>query len=155
MFSRLDHDTKAVLFPKDWADGLKQILLNIYGEKCIKDEKTFEVFGFSYPNEVLLIISYVGLDKFETPVTLFLSSDLTEKTATDKIMNTMFDSAGVFFDSYFATKETEDEIWDDYVLDWQDAEFGSDKIFYKVTRENVMLTMEADLLLGHMADDDL
>jgi hypothetical protein len=153
MFSRLDHDTKAVLFPKDWADGLKQILLNIYGERCIKDEKSFEVFGFSYPNEVLLIISYVGLDKFETPVTLFLSSDLTLKTASDKIMDTMFDSAGVFFDSYFAAEENEDEIWDDYVLDWQDAEFGSDKIFYKVTRENVMLTMEANLILGDMDDE--
>lgn len=153
MFSRLDHESKAVLFPKDWADGLKQILLNIYGERCIKDEKTFEIFGFSYPNEVLLIISYVGLDKFETPVTLFLSSDLTLKTATDKIMDTMFDSAGIFFDSYFATEENEDEIWDDYVLDWQDAEFGSDKIFYKVTRENVMLTMEANLILGDMDDD--
>jgi len=153
MFSRQDHESKAVLFPKDWADGLKQILLNIYGEQAIKSERTFEIFGFSYPSEVLLIISYVGLDKFEAPVTLFLSSDLDDKTATDKIMNTMFDSAGVFFDSYFATEETEDEIWDDYVLDWQDAEFGSDKIFYKVTRENVMLTMEADLLLGHMADD--
>jgi hypothetical protein len=154
MFSRLDHESKAVLFPKDWADGLKQILLNIYGERCIKDEKTFEIFGFSYPNEVLLIISYVGLDKFETPVTLFLSSDLTLKTATDKIMDTMFDSAGVFFDSYFATEESEDEIWDDYVLDWQDAEFGSDKIFYMVTRENVMLTMEANLILGDLADDE-
>lgn len=153
MFSRLDHESKAVLFPKDWADGLKQILLNIYGERCIKDEKTFEVFGFSYPNEVLLIISYVGLDKFETPVTLFLSSDLDLKTATDKIMDTMFDSAGVFFDSYFATEENEDEIWDDYVLDWQDAEFGSDKIFYMVTRENVMLTMEANLILGDLADE--
>lgn len=152
MFSRLDHETKAVLFPKDWADGLKQILLNIYGERCIKDERTFEIFGFSYPNEVLLIISYVGLDKFESPVTLFLSSDLTLKTATDKIMDTMFDSAGVFFDSYFATEETEDEIWDDYVLDWQDAEFGSDKIFYMVTRENVMLTMEANLILGDMPE---
>lgn len=152
MFSRLDHETKAVLFPKDWADGLKQILLNIYGERCIKDEKTFEVFGFSYPNEVLLIISYVGLDKFETPVTLFLSSDLTLKTATDKIMDTMFDSAGIFFDSYFATEESDDEIWDDYVLDWQDAEFGSDKIFYMVTRENVMLTMEANLILGDMPE---
>ena len=154
MFSRLDHETKAVLFPKDWADGLKQILLNIYGERCIKDEKTFEVFGFSYPNEVLLIISYVGLDKFESPVTLFLSSDLSLKTASDKIMDTMFDSAGVFFDSYFATEENEDEIWDDYVLYWKDDEFGRDKILYKVTRENVMLTMEANLILGSMPDDE-
>lgn len=150
MFSRLDQESQAVLFPKDWADGLKQILLSIYGEQCIKDEKTFEIFGFSYPNEVLLIISYVGLDKFSTPVTIFLSSDLTNKTNTDKIMDTMFDSAGVFFDSYFAKEENEDEIWDDYVLDWQDAEFGADKIFYKVTRENVGLSMQADMLLGEV-----
>lgn len=148
MFSRLDHDIPAVLFPKDWADGLKQILLNIYGEYCIKEDKTFEVFGFSYPNEALLIISFVGLDKFETPITLFLSSDLAENINSDKVMDTMFDSAGIFFDSYFATNENVDEIWDDYVLDWQDAEFGSDKIFYKVTRENVALSMQADLLLG-------
>ncbi len=155
MFSRLTHDTQAVLFPKDWADGLKQILLNIYGEQCIKDDKTFEVYGFSYPNEVLLIISYAGLDKFVAPVTLFLSSDLDSKTKSDKIMDTMFDSAGVFFDSYFATQgEDNDEIWEDYVLDWQDAEFGSDKIFYKVTRENVGLSMQADLLLGPEFDDN-
>ena len=39
------------------------------------------------------------------------------------------------------------------VFNRQDAEFGSDKIFYKVTRENVMLTMEANLILGDMDDD--
>lgn len=150
MFSRLDHDTPAVLFPKDWADGLKQILLNIYGEQCIKNDKTFEVYGFSYPTEVLLVLSYTGLDKFETPITLFLSSDLSNKTNTNKIMDTLFDNAGVFFDSYFATEENADEIWDDYVLDWQDSDFGSEKFYYKVTRENVGLSMQADLLLGEM-----
>ena len=150
MFSRLDHDTTAVLFPKDWAEGLKQILLNIYGEKCIKDEKTFEVYGFSYSSEVLLIISYVGLDKFETPTTLFVSADLDEKTDSDKIMDTMFDSAGVFFDSFFAQDEDSEEIWDEYVLDWEETEFGKEKLFYKVTRENVGLSMQADLLLGEL-----
>lgn len=148
MFSRKDHEIKAVLFPKEWADGLKQILLNIYGDKCIKDEKTFEIFGFSYPNEVILIISYTGLDKFEAPLTLFLSSDLTTETETDKVMDRMFDSAGIFFDQYFATEENEDEIWDEYILDWDEAEFGNEKLFYKVTRENVALSMQADLLLG-------
>jgi hypothetical protein len=148
MFSRLNHETQAVLFPKDWSEGLKQILLNIYGEHCIKFEKTFDVYGFSYPSEVLLIISYVGLDKFETPVTLFVSTDLDAKTDSAKIMDTMFDSAGVFFDSYFAQEEDSEEIWDEYVLDWEESEFGKEKIFYKVTRENVGLSMQADLLLG-------
>lgn len=150
MFSRLDHEIPAVYFPKDWAEGLKQILLNIYGEKCIQNEKTFEIYGFSYPTEALLIISYVGLDKFETPVSLFISSDLTDKTDTDKIMDNMFDSAGVFFDQYFSAEENNDSdaIWDDYVLDWEESEFSGEKLFYKVTRENISLTMEANALLG-------
>ena len=150
MFSRLDHEIPAVYFPKDWAEGLKQILLNIYGEKCIQNEKTFEIYGFSYPTEALLIISYVGLDKFETPVSLFISSDLTDKTDTDKTMDNMFDSAGVFFDQYFSAEENNDSdvIWDDYVLDWEESEFSGEKLFYKVTRESISLTMEANALLG-------
>lgn len=148
MFSRLDHDIAAVLFPKDWAEGLKQILLNIYGDKCLKDEKTFEVYGFSYPNEVLMIVSYVGLDKFISPVTLFLSADLDEKTKTDAVINDMFDSVGIFLDSYFAKEENDNEIWDDYVLDWEETEFNNQNFFYKITRENIGLSIEADLLLG-------
>lgn len=148
MFARLDHDIPPVLFPKDWAESLKQILLKIYGEKCIKDDKTFEVYGFSYPSEVLLIISYVGLDKFVTPVTIFLSADLSEKTKSEEIMNDMFDSVGVFFDTYFAQNEDSAEFWDEYVLDWQEAEYNNQKFFYKVTRENIALTMQADDLLN-------
>lgn len=148
MFSRLDHEIAAVLFPKDWAEGLKQILLNIYGDKCLKEEKTFEVYGFSYPNEVLMIVSYVGLDKFIAPVTIFLSADLNEATKTDAVINDMFDSVGVFFDAFFAKEETSDEIWDDYVLDWEETEFNKQNFYYKVTRENIGLSIEADLLLG-------
>lgn len=149
MFSRLDHDIAAVLFPKDWAEGLKQILLNIYGDKCLKDDKSFEVYGFSYPNEVLMIVSYVGMDQFIAPVTLFLSADLEQKTNTDDIINDMFDSVGIFFDTYFAAQESDsDEIWDDYVLDWEETEFNKQNFYYKVTRENIGLTIQADLLLG-------
>jgi hypothetical protein len=148
MFSRHDHDIAAVLFPKDWAEGLKQILLNIYGDKCLKDDKTFEVYGFSYPNEVLMIISYTGLDKFISPITLFLSANLDDKTKTDEILNDMFDSVGVFFDAYFTKEENSEEIWDDYVLDWDETEFNKLIFFYKVTRENIGLSIEANLLLG-------
>lgn len=151
MFSRLDHEIKPVQFPKDWADGLKQVLLNIYGEQVIKEEKTFEIYGFSWPKEVLLIVSYVGLDKFETPVTLFISADLTEKTNSEKMINNMFDCAGVFFDSYFAGQkdlEENEEAFDDYIHVWDETDFHGQKLFYRVNRENVSLTMQADLLLG-------
>lgn len=153
MFSRLEHDLRAVLFPKEWAEGLKQVLLNIYGEQAIKDDKTFEVYGFSYPSEALLIISYVGLDKFETPLTFFISADLTKSSDSKKIVNTMFDCAGAFFDSFFAGQSSDEaaeevEIFDDYMVNWEETDFHGEKLFYRITRENVALTMQADLLLG-------
>ncbi len=150
MFSRLDHDIPAVLFPKDWAESLKQILLNIYGDKCLKDDKTFEVYGFSYPNEVLMIVSYVGLDKNVLPLTLSVSADLTSETKTNEIQNDMFDFVGVFFDEYFAKTEhsDEDEIFEEFVLDWDEVEFNQKNFFVKINRENIALTMAADALLG-------
>ena len=155
MFSRLDHDIPAVLFPQDWAESLKQILLNIYGDKCLRDDKTFEVYGFSFPTEVLLIVSYAGLDKNIAPISFFVSADLDNKTKSDELMDDMFDAVGVFFDSYFAHEENQDaesddeiEPWEDYVLDWEETEFNGKKFFTKVTRENIGLSIQADLLLG-------
>jgi hypothetical protein len=148
MFSRLDHDIPAVLFPKDWAESLKQILLNIYGDKCLKDDRTFEVYGFSYPNEVLMIVSFVGMDKNVLPVTINVSADLNNETKTNEIQDDMFDFVGVFFDNFFAQEENEDEIFEDFVLDWEETEFNNKKFFFKITRENIGLTMQANLLLG-------
>lgn len=148
MFSRLDHDIPAVLFPKDWAESLKQILLNIYGDKCLKDDRTFEVYGFSYPNEVLMIVSYVGLDKNVLPLTLSVSADLSAETKVSELQDDMFDFVGVFLDNFFATEESDDEIFEDFVLDWEETEFNNKKFFFKVTRENIALTMAADALLG-------
>lgn len=152
MFARNPQEINPVLFPKEWSQELKQILLNIYGQHCITEEKTFEVFGFSYPNEVLLIVSFVGIDKFVTPVSFFVSSDLTNIEDPKKLMGILFDSVGVFFDSYFQEinllKDNPDEIWDQYIFDWEEFEFSSKKLFYKITRENIALTMEAELLLN-------
>lgn len=152
MFSRLQHDTGAVYFPDKWTSEVKQILLNVYGDRCLRDDKTFEVYGFSYPTEALLIVSFVHLNtKFEAPITLFLSSDLNDATEAKKVMDDMVDAAGVFFDDYFAkvdSIENEDEIFEDYVLDWDEAEFSDHKIFYKISRENIGLTIQANILLG-------
>lgn len=152
MFSRLQHDTGAVYFPDKWTSEVKQILLNVYGDKCLKEDKSFEVYGFSYPTEAILILSYVKLNsKYEAPVTLFLSSDLNDSMEAKKVMDDMVDAAGVFFDDYFSKVDSltsEDEIFEDYVHDWDEAEFSNHKIYYKISRENIGLTIQANILLG-------
>lgn len=151
MFSRLEHQTPPVYFPDEWTKELKQILLNTYGEKCIDNDATFEVYAFSYPTEALLIISYAPLDKNLSPVTIFLSSDLNDKTNSKTITNDMFDASGIFFDQFFTQLDSlkdQDEIWDDYVFEWDEVDFTNSKFFYKISRENVGLTIQANILLG-------
>ena len=97
-----------------------------------------------------MIVSYVGLDKNVLPLTLFVSADLTKETKVDDLQDDMFDFVGVFFDDYFAKTESsdEDEIFEEFVLDWDETEFNKKKFFFKVSRENIGLTMAADALLG-------
>ena len=149
MLSRLNHEIPAVYFPKDWAEGLKQILLNIYGDKCIQNEKTFEIYGFSYPSEALLIISYVGLDKFVTPISLFISCDLTDKTDSDKMMDNMFDSAGIFFDQYFSAEENNDNEFRDVeeIENLETSLFNKLKKVTSNTSQNIHLSIEEPLSL--------
>jgi hypothetical protein len=149
MFSRLDHEVTPVMFPKEWSENVKTTLLSLYGDKCIKEDRTFEIFSFTYPTELLLIVSYTSLDKLVAPVTLFLSSDLQENNKDPKkMMDNLFDAVGVFFDSYFAGQRNEEnEIWDEYIYEWQEADFGKQQIYYKVTRENIALSLEAESIL--------
>jgi hypothetical protein len=144
MFARLSHEESPVIFPKEWSENVKKTLLGIYGENCIKEDRTFEIFTFTYPTELLLIVSYTSLDKMISPITLFLSCNLEDKNDPKKSMNNLFDAVGVFFDSYFANNE---EIWDEFIYEWQDADFGKQEIFYKVTRENIALSLEAESIL--------
>jgi len=149
MFSRLDHEVTPVMFPKNWTENVKTTLLSIYGDKCIKDDRTFEIFTFTYPSEILLIVSYTSLDKLVAPVTLFLSSNLEDKKDPKKSMDNLFDAVGVFFDSYFAAKGNDDaEAWDEFIYEWQEADFAKQQIFYKVTRENIALSLEAESILN-------
>lgn len=148
MLNRIETETAPLQLPNTWTDTFKQSLLNIYGDKCLQDERTFEIYAFTFPEEALLITSYVGLDQYTSPVTLFLSADLKNNEKPEKTLDILCDSVGVFFDHYFGFRGKEDEIFDDYVFEWQEEDFSGIKVFHKITRENVGLTLEANRLLG-------
>jgi hypothetical protein len=148
MFRRLETDTLETSLPEKWCKEFKQTLLKIYGEKCLRDDKTFEIYAFSYPDEALLIVSYCGLDPYIAPTTLFLSVDLNESAKVEKLFDTMCDSVGIFFDHYFANDISNEDIFDEYVHEWEEEELNGLKIFYKITRENIALTLEANRLLS-------
>lgn len=146
MFQRIDTDIPAIELPEKWRQELKQSLLNVYGDQCLKDDKTFDVYGFTYPNELLIIVSFVGMDPSIIPITLFLSADLNQKTDPKKLFGSLLDNIAIFFDQYFQNASNEE--WDEFVYEWQEEEVNRQTFYYKVTRENIALTLEAERLLN-------
>lgn len=72
-----------------------------------------------------------------------ISMDLEEKEDPQKYLDTLIDSIGIFFDQYFA-----DANWNDYQANWEEAEYKKLKFFYKISRENMALSIQAEQLLN-------
>ena len=144
MLTRKDQEKKGTVLPDSWKDKVRDLLLSVYGEKAESEGKTFDIHGFTYPDEVVVTVSYMDAQhEGVTPLTYHVSADLTKDMKSEKLLETIIDSIGVFFDHYFNDPENLE-----YYSRWQEADFKNQKLFYRVTRENVGLTLQANELLG-------
>ncbi|RLA61920.1 MAG: hypothetical protein DRQ88_09880 [Epsilonproteobacteria bacterium] len=143
MLSRKQHDVEGISLPDEWTNEFTGLLNSIYKDECNRANKSFYILGFTYPNEVLLAISFMDdQDMNALPVTLIISADLKEGQKAKKLLDTLIDSVGVFFDSHFGNTEG-----NDYNTSWSNETFRNIEIFYQVSRENILLTLKADELL--------
>lgn len=145
MLSRKEQEKPGILFPEPWRKKVEDLLYSVYAEKCEAVGKAFQVHGITYPDELFLAVGLVELDHLENAaVTYIVSLDLKEGDKDyEKNIESLVDSMGVFFDTYFADLE-----WNDYVSNWTDATFQKLNFFYKVSRENIALTIKAEALLN-------
>jgi hypothetical protein len=143
MLSRKNHETLGQPLPAEWIERVQNLMEDLYRGKCEKLQRTFAIYGFHYPDELLLIVSLLGKNNPRAlPVSCFLSIDLEQEGVWSGQLETLLDGAGMFFDSFFAKKD-----WNDYLPDWTKATFRKKTIYYMVSRENIALTIEADRLL--------
>ena len=143
MLSRKQHDLEGLVLPDEWTKEFTDLLNSIYKDECTRQGKSFFVLGYTYPEEVLMGISFMEEDDLNAiPVTLVVSADLKEGQKAKKLLDTLIDSVGVFFDSYFSNSESSD-----YNTNWSSETFKNVEIFYQVSRENILLTLKANELL--------
>ncbi|MCO4792131.1 MAG: hypothetical protein KC493_00360 [Bacteriovoracaceae bacterium] len=143
MLSRKEHQEKPNHLPDEWKKKVTELLISIYGDKFDQSNFEFHIFGMTYPSEMLLTVSLVNTkDESAAPVTYHVSADLDEKTKADKTIAQLVDSIGIFFDNYF-----DDPEWNDFFSKWEETTFKGSKLFYKITRENIGLTILADQIL--------
>lgn len=147
MLARKDHDSAEKKLPPEWTDEIKELLETIYAAQLEKHQKKIEIMGFSYSDEILLAISVLDKnngDEF-TPLTYLASSDLDQKLKPQKVLNSMVDSIGLFFDALFNCEEI---IISEHITNiWEEVKIKSQVFYYKITRENIKLTIMANELL--------
>jgi hypothetical protein len=143
MFSRLMHDSKGLSIPKDTQSEFTALLNINFKDSFKTDDQKFEVMGQIYENEVVLATC---LYDEETPtincLTCFLSADIKSGSEAKTHFENLMDLTGIFFDEVFNSTD-----WDEFVPTWQEHEFNKNTYFYKISRENLYLTTQADLLL--------
>ena len=129
--------------PLSWRESVQEILTQSFQSECEAHGLSFDVVGATFPDELLLCFSLVDPDKPEiAPCTLMLSADIKESTAPKKLLKTLIDQAGVFFENFFATNE--EEKHELYQARWLDEKHAAQIFYAKVSRENVRLTLEAN-----------
>lgn len=138
--------------PQDWLEGLSRLLNETYKTECKKNDRYFDVYGQIYPEELLLVVSYLAeKDEYLAPVTLFLSCEpdqIANEKKVKETQNNFIEVVGLFFDEIFADSE-----WNEFEPTWQEVTHKNQNYFYKLTRENINLTIEANRLLGADFED--
>jgi hypothetical protein len=145
MLSKKEQDKPGILLPPNWCKKVEEVLTSTYKAQCDATAKEFQVHGITYPDELFLAVGlFDPQNLLLAPVTYVISLDLeSNKNEPETYLDTLIDSMGIFFDSFFA-----DANWNDYQAVWTEAEYKSLKFHYKVSRENLSLSIQAESLLN-------
>jgi hypothetical protein len=147
MLARKKTSLRGKMMPQDWVEGLSRLLNETYKNECQKAKKYFDISGQIFKEEMLLTVSYLSEDdQYVLPITLFLSAgpdQMINEAMVKETQKNFIDLIGLFFDEIFADSE-----WNNFEESWQEVTVHKINYFYKVSRENVNLTLEANKLLG-------
>lgn len=144
-FARKEQTEHEIMLPDSWAQAVRETLQEAYHQECVAHGLVFDVVGATFPDELVIGLTLINPQQLKSaPHTLLLSADLTDGVAGEKLLKTLIDQSSHFFDIFFSTKD-KDEL---YEANWQDAQGTPVPFYYKVSRENLRLTLEANKILG-------
>lgn len=130
--------------PAEWTEEFVGILTETYAAQSEKDNRFFDVYGRIYNKEFVVIISYIHhSDEMAAPISVFISHDTkSDSKELSKALKALVDLSGHIFDDIFSHED-----WNEYVPTWTENKFKDHTFHYKITRENVSLTLQAEEIL--------
>ena len=131
------------LLPQEWTDELASTLNEVYAERLKERESFFDVYGEIYDQEFVVIASMMHeKDNTVAPISIFVSHDIVDdQKKYQKVLKNLVDLIGAIVDDVITQEHCE------YVANWTENKFKGDTFYYKITRENISLTLQAEAIL--------
>ena len=146
MFSRHNEALKGTALPEKWITDLKKVINDTYEDQLNKANLSLEIFGEIYPKELGLAFSLTDKSNIQgAAITLFTSSDLEEKTNPEDVLSQVINSSSEFFELIFNGFAENDESI--YQARWEKTDLKGHNFYYRISRENIGLTILANKLL--------
>lgn len=134
-------------FPKEWIGQISDLLNNLYASFCHREEKKFTIHGVIYSDELLLIVCLSKEDSLDTlPLSVFIS--VGYKNEGRQILDGVLDFLGILLENTLDKVESGSHTEDIYSVNWQEHKYHSRTYYYKITREDIKATLEANRLLN-------
>lgn len=145
MFSRKNHPKYSSLIPNEVLTTITDLINESFGKSFKEKNLTLESYGELYEDEIILVLS-LSTASLENTISLFISDDFTQKDDLKEKINHLVSASSEFFEIF--TNSSEDEILELYSPDWKKTELSKNNFFYKISRENIKLTIEANKILA-------
>jgi hypothetical protein len=144
LLGRYQTESAGSSMPQEWHDSFINVLNSAYADVISKNDRFFDVYGRIYDEEFVVIVSYIHIeDQMASPISLFLSHDIiADEKQMKKALDNVMDLAGLIFDDILASDD-----WNDYNPNWTENKYKGNTFYYKVTRENISLTLQANEIL--------
>lgn len=145
-FSRLNENKPGTDLPKNWLENISLLINDTYPE-LFKLDKSCQVWAELFDKELLIILSLFDKNRSMAPTTISISSDLLKNSEKElkRVLDKSVETLGMIVESYLASLE-QDELWD-YTPEWTEEKKNKFTFFYRVTREDIELTLKANQLL--------
>lgn len=148
MFSR--HETReeeSKQIPEELLKFINNLIHETFHKSFSEKGLSLSVYGEMYENEIVLIFSLIkSNDHNMNTISLFISDDIDKNSKLEKKVDYLINSSSEFFETI--CQSSDEEIVELYSPRWQKTDLTSENFFYKISRENIELTIEANKLLN-------
>jgi hypothetical protein len=143
MLSRNNEEIEGLELPQEWLNEITNAVYSTYESSIKSKNLSLKTYGELHKGEVCLAFCLSSIKSDNTnAVSLILSLDLKDKDDPKETLDNTINQSSEFFDLLFSGQKE-----DIFQPNWTKSDLKENNFYFKITRENIALSIEANKLL--------